>query len=119
MASKIIVATTLHKEYGTERCTARLEGLGLTGYGTTMLEAESSVKDLFNEFIREYRRLGVLEDRLTNHFKVAWWPIDEYDGELEIEDTSPDDGEPERESTTQGGQGANGSKTEVAWQEAA
>ena len=54
-----------------------------------MDEAEQSVKELFNNLISEYRRLGVLEERLTNHFKVAWWPADQYDGDLEVEETAP------------------------------
>ncbi|MYA49728.1 MAG: hypothetical protein F4185_00660 [Chloroflexi bacterium] len=86
---KIVVATTLTKEYRGDVCVAQIPQLGLTGYGKTMDEAEQSVKELFNDLISEYRRLGVLEDRLTNHFKVAWWPADQYDGDLEVEETAP------------------------------
>ena len=86
---KIVVATTLTKEYRGDVCVAQIPQLGLTGYGKTMDEAEQSVKELFNDLISEYRRQGVLEDRLTNHFKVAWWPAEQYDGDLEVEETAP------------------------------
>ncbi|MCY4448990.1 MAG: hypothetical protein OXE02_09150 [Chloroflexi bacterium] len=86
---KIIVATTLTKEYRGDVCVAQIPELGLTGYGKTMDEAEQSVKELFNNLISEYRRQGVLEDRLTNHFKVSWWPAEQYDGDLEVEETAP------------------------------
>ncbi len=55
---KIIVATTLKKEYRGEVCVAHIPQLGLTGYGKTMDEAEQSVKELFNNLICEYRQQG-------------------------------------------------------------
>ena len=60
---KIIVATTLTKEYRGDVCVAHIPQLGLSGYGKTMDEAERSVKELFNNLISEYRRLGVLEEQ--------------------------------------------------------
>ena len=86
---RVIVATTLSKEIRESTCAAHLKPLGLTAYGNTPYEAEAKVKVLFNRFISEYRELGVLEDRLTNHFRVSWWPEDKYDGDLVVEDTSP------------------------------
>ena len=112
----IIVETTLRKEYRAGGCAAHLVPLGLTAYGETMEEAEHNLKALFNRFINQYRQLGVLGDRLTNHFQVDWWPADEYDGELEVEDTTPQMlALPTQESASTSGD----SETTVALKEAA
>ena len=108
----IIVAATLRRERRTDGCAAHLIPLGLTAYGQTMEEAERSLKDLFNRFVNEYRRLGVLGERLTNHFHVDWWPADQYDGDLEVEDTTP--GIMPRPSST-----SKSSETTIAFKEAA
>ena len=114
----IIVETTLRKEYRAGGCAAHLVLLGLTAYGETMEEAEHNLKALFNRFINQYRQLGVLGDRLTNHFQVDWWPADEYDGKLEVEDTTPR--MPALPLPVQGSASTSGdSETTVAFKEAA
>ena len=75
---KIVVATTLTKEYRGDVCVAQIPQLGLTGYGKTMDEAEQSVKELFNDLISEYRRLGVLEEQVDQPLQgcvVAGGPV--------------------------------------------
>ena len=109
MKGRIIVATTLSREFRGLTCVAHLRPLGLTAYGENTYEAEVNVKALFNRFINEYRRLGVLEARLTNHFQVSWWPEDKYDGDLVVEDTSPGASLP----------GSGEDDRDIAWIEAA
>ncbi len=56
---------------------ARLRELGLTAYGHDTSEAKSNVKRLFNKLINEYRKLGLLEERL-NGIGVEWFWRDQY-----------------------------------------
>ena len=61
---------------------ARFRALGLTAYGKTQPEAINALKGLFNRFVHEHRRSGVLE-KCLDHAGVEWCWADEYDGEYE------------------------------------
>ena len=91
-AREVVVKTALSiEERGDGRVfAARLKELGLTAYGQSPAEAKSKVKRQFNTLINEYRKLGLLEQRL-NRVGVEWRWRDEYSDEnAPIEETAPD-----------------------------
>ena len=89
--AKIVVKTTLSFEShkGGRMVAAHLDNLGLTAYGYTRKEARDSVKGLFLKWISLLRQLNILEQRLHD-MGVEWWRFDDYDGNLPVEDTTPD-----------------------------
>ena len=56
---------------------ARFPEFGLTSYAYSITVAEGSVKHLFNTFIRYYRGVGRLTERL-NESGVEWYWEEEY-----------------------------------------
>ena len=76
---KVVVLVSLnvlkHKEE--QEFAAILEEVGLVGYGSTKRGATDAVKQLFNTFITESRRQGLLEKRLKQ-LDVNWYWDDEY-----------------------------------------
>ncbi len=68
---------------------ARLKQLKLTSYGKTPVEAEQALKGQFYRFVSAYRKLGLLEKRMTQ-VGIKWYWEDEYVGSLPVEDTTPD-----------------------------
>ena len=67
---------------------AHFVALGLIARGNTQEEAVMRCKRLFNKFVRAYRSVGQLEERL-NQTKVQWWWLDEYPNDRpDPEDTS-------------------------------
>lgn len=64
---------------------ARFPELGLTSYAYAITVAEGSVKHLFNTFIKYYRGVGRLTERL-NESGVEWYWEEEYWGICEDTD---------------------------------
>ena len=78
------VSPTVKYNEVVEQYTARINELGITGYGDDAEKALSRVKDLYGSWVHAHRYNNDLEDCLKR--SGIWWRwLDEYDGDREVE----------------------------------
>ena len=87
---KIVVITdlTIQKRKDGKMFAAHMDVLGLTAYGRTAESARENLTQCYSRWVHLHREAGILPKRL-NELEAKWQWLDEYDGDIPVEDTAP------------------------------
>ena len=92
-----IVSPEIQYDEVVEKYTARINELGVTGYGDTKEKALSRVKDLYGSWVSAHRYNEDLVEYLDRS-GITWCWKEDYIGDLEIEYVATSQGSPEGRS---------------------